>query len=84
MYQAYLHFALVSARSSVTLRILPSKQALLLVVTYYGIRMQHYCLEKGVPIEKIQYLLGHRSVNITRHYTQSAFLNVNDLEPTIL
>jgi len=41
-------------------------------------------LEKGVPIEKIQYLLGHRSVNITRHYTQSAFLNVNDLEPTIL
>lgn len=41
-------------------------------------------LEKGVPIEKIQYLLGHRSVNITRHYTQSAFLNVNDLEPNIL
>ena len=41
-------------------------------------------LEKGVPIEKIQYLLGHRSVNITRHYTQSAFLNVHDLETTIL
>lgn len=41
-------------------------------------------LEKGGPIEKIQYLLGHRSVNITRHYTQSAFLNINDLETTIL
>ncbi|MER2108647.1 MAG: tyrosine-type recombinase/integrase [Solibacillus sp.] len=40
-------------------------------------------LEKGVPIEKIQYLLGHKSVNITRHYTQSAFLNANDLVPTL-
>lgn len=40
-------------------------------------------LEKGVPIEKIQYLLGHKSVNITRHYTQSAFLNVDDLVPTL-
>ena len=40
-------------------------------------------LEKGVSIEKIQYLLGHKSVNITRHYTQSAFLNVNDLVPTL-
>ena len=41
-------------------------------------------LEKGVPIEKIQYLLGHKSVNITRHYTQSAFLNINDLAPSVL
>lgn len=41
-------------------------------------------LENGVPIEKIQYLLGHRSVAITRHYTQSAFINVNDLEPSVL
>ena len=40
-------------------------------------------LEKGISIEKIQYLLGHKSVNITRHYTQSAFLNVNDLVPTL-
>lgn len=40
-------------------------------------------LEKGVPIEKIQYLLGHKSVAITRHYTQSAFLNVDDLVPTL-
>ena len=40
-------------------------------------------LEKGVPIEKIQHLLGHKSVNITRHYTQSAFLNVDDLVPTL-
>lgn len=41
-------------------------------------------LENGVPIEKIQYLLGHRSIAITRHYTQSAFINVNDLEPSVL
>ena len=41
-------------------------------------------LENGVPIEKIQYLLGHRSVAITRHYTQSAFINVNDLDPAVL
>lgn len=41
-------------------------------------------LEKGVPIEKIQYLLGHKSVNITKHYTQSAFLNINDLAPSVL
>lgn len=41
-------------------------------------------LENGVPIEKIQYLLGHRSVAITRHYTQSAFINVNDLDPSVL
>ena len=40
-------------------------------------------LEKSVSIEKIQYLLGHKSVNITRHYTQSAFLNVDDLVPTL-
>ena len=40
-------------------------------------------LESGVQIEKIQYLLGHRTVAITRHYTQSAFLNVNDLVPTL-
>lgn len=40
-------------------------------------------LENGVPIEKIQYLLGHKSVNITRHYTQSAFLNIDDLVPTL-
>lgn len=41
-------------------------------------------LENGVPIEKIQYLLGHRSIAITRHYTQSAFVNINDLEPSVL
>ena len=41
-------------------------------------------LENGVPIEKIQYLLGHKSVAITRHYTQSAFININDLETSVL
>lgn len=41
-------------------------------------------LENGVSIEKIQYLLGHRSIAITRHYTQSAFININDLEPSVL
>lgn len=41
-------------------------------------------LENGVPIEKIQYLLGHKSIAITKHYTQSAFINVDDLEASIL
>ena len=40
-------------------------------------------LENGVPIEKIQYLLGHKSVSITMHYTQSAFLNIDGLAPTL-
>lgn len=37
-------------------------------------------MEKGVPIEKIQFLLGHKSVSMTRHYTQSAFIDVSDIK----
>lgn len=40
-------------------------------------------LEKGVPITKIQYLLGHKNVNMTAHYTQSAIIDVSDIAPTI-
>lgn len=40
-------------------------------------------LEKDVDIEKIQFLLGHKSVNMTRHYTQSANIDVRSLAPTI-
>jgi len=40
-------------------------------------------LEKEVPIEKIQYLLGHKSVNMTRHYTEGANIDVRSLAPTI-
>ena len=40
-------------------------------------------LEKDVPIEKIQYLLGHKSSAATAHYTQSAHINVLDLAPSI-
>lgn len=37
-------------------------------------------LEKGVQIEKIQYLLGHKSLDMTRHYTQSAYIDVSNLK----
>lgn len=40
-------------------------------------------MERGVPIEKIQYLLGHKSVSMTRHYTQSAFIDVSDVNVSI-
>lgn len=40
-------------------------------------------LEQGVPITKIQYLLGHKNVNMTAHYTQSAIIDVSDIAPTI-
>lgn len=40
-------------------------------------------LEDGVPITKIQYLLGHKTVNMTAHYTQSARIDVSDIAPTI-
>ena len=40
-------------------------------------------LENGVPIEKIQYLLGHRSLDMTRHYTQSAYIDVSSINISI-
>ena len=40
-------------------------------------------LEKGVPITTIQFLLGHKTVNMTAHYTQSAIIDVKDITPTI-
>lgn len=40
-------------------------------------------LEAGVDIEKIRFLLGHKTYNMTRHYTQAANINVKDLAPTI-
>lgn len=40
-------------------------------------------LENEVPIEKIQYLLGHKTPSATVHYTQSAHINVLDLAPSI-
>ena len=40
-------------------------------------------LEAGTPIEKIQYMLGHKSPHVTRHYTQSAFIDVRDLAPSV-
>ena len=84
MYRVYQHFVLVSAQFSVTLRIFAFETGISFSCHVLRHTYATLLLEKGVPIEKIQYLLGHRSVNITRHYTQSAFLNVNDLEPTIL
>ena len=40
-------------------------------------------LEKGIAIEKIQYMLGHKTPNVTRHYTQSANIDVTVLAPSI-
>lgn len=40
-------------------------------------------LENNVPIEKIQYLLGHRSLDMTRHYTQSAYIDVSSINLSI-
>ena len=40
-------------------------------------------LESGVDIEKIRFMLGHKTYNMTRHYTQAANINVKELAPTI-
>lgn len=40
-------------------------------------------LEMGIPITTIQYLLGHKTLNMTAHYTQSARIDVSAIAPTI-
>jgi len=40
-------------------------------------------LEQGVPMTEIQYLLGHKSVAMTAHYTQSAVPDTSYLAPTV-
>lgn len=40
-------------------------------------------LENGVPITTIQFLLGHKNVNMTTHYTQSATIDTSGLVPQI-
>ena len=40
-------------------------------------------LEQGVPITTIQYLLGHKTLNMTAHYTQSATIDTSAITPTI-
>ena len=40
-------------------------------------------LEKGVSIEQIRRLMGHRNINMTAHYTQNAQINFKDIAPTI-
>lgn len=40
-------------------------------------------LENGTPITTIQYLLGHKTLNMTAHYTQSATIDVSSIVPTI-
>lgn len=39
--------------------------------------------ERGVPMPTIQYLLGHKSLGMTAHYTQSAITDLKDLTPEI-
>lgn len=41
-------------------------------------------LEQGIAIEQIQMLLGHRSLNMTRHYTQNAFSSFTNIAPKLL
>jgi len=41
-------------------------------------------MESDVPIEKIQFLLGHKSLSMTRHYTQSAIIDVSNLNMSFL
>lgn len=40
-------------------------------------------LEQGIPITTIQYLLGHKTLNMTAHYTQSAIIDTSAITPTI-
>ncbi|OYR96269.1 integrase [Lactobacillus taiwanensis] len=39
--------------------------------------------EQGVPMPTIQYLLGHKNLGMTAHYTQSAITDLKDLTPEI-
>lgn len=39
-------------------------------------------LENGTKIEMIQFLLGHKTVNMTSYYTQAAQLDLSELAPT--
>ncbi|KAA5549972.1 site-specific integrase, partial [Acinetobacter baumannii] len=41
-------------------------------------------LERGISIEHIQKLLGHRTASMTRHYTQNAYTNFDDIAPKIM
>lgn len=40
-------------------------------------------LEQGIDLEKIQFLMGHKTPNVTRHYTQSAKIDVLSIAPSI-
>lgn len=40
-------------------------------------------LEDGVPIEQIRRLMGHKTINMTAHYTQQAKINFKHIAPTI-
>lgn len=39
--------------------------------------------EQGVPLPTIQYLLGHKSLNMTAYYAQSALVDLDNLTPKI-
>lgn len=39
--------------------------------------------EKGVPITTTQFLLGHKSLNMTAHYAHSAIADLSDISATI-
>jgi site-specific recombinase XerD len=39
--------------------------------------------ERGVAMTKIQFMLGHKSLSMTAHYTESAILDVSSIAPSI-
>jgi site-specific recombinase XerD len=39
--------------------------------------------EQGVDMSKIQFMLGHKSLSMTAHYTESALLDVKSIAPSI-
>lgn len=53
-------------------------------ITFYCHLLRHTfasrLLEKGVPITTIQYLLGHKSMGMTAHYTKSAAIGIDLLD----
>jgi site-specific recombinase XerD len=39
--------------------------------------------EQGVAMPKIQFMLGHKSLSMTAHYTESALIDVSSIAPSI-
>ena len=73
--------------SSRTLQTYATKFAQTTGITFHCHLLRHTyaarLLEGGLPITTIQFLLGHKTLNMTAHYTQSAKIDVSNIVPTI-